>query len=464
MTIHPIDCTCVICGAVHEQRALMSYSNFKRPDLDYRPSEMGRSTMSFWLQECPDCGLVAPSIEHERKISREFLDSEEYRTCRSRVFKSHLAEKFFKYYMISDKEGFADECMESALHAAWACDDVDDKENADYCRELVLPDAQWLIDYYDKKNGEADDRKNDTLLIRADVLRRLGRFEQLIEEYENVFFEGKDDRIKNQAIAFQLRKAREKDSGCYTFDDVESEDVRLNLEEVKERLLEIPPDFSVFSEFQLTAKQANELAAAYVEECWEESISVTDDVDYSYDGYLSWCNKEPVIAPNLHSTYLYEVLSFLLEYGMDPNYTRDGDWCLMEHVIHVVNGYIGADCLKLLLENGGNPNLVTDHDTVFSSIDHDVGFDANNQQDRRAYDSLVHCWMVLIGFGGRPTNGSTPLDTFSEWLPQGEVPFELEKLKNHKDYTFGVTHTVNRGNSPTIHIFDKRTYWEVAKL
>ena len=459
MTFYDHEVTCIMCGAVHKEKFLSSYSNFHRPDLDFRPSEMGRNTMTFWLQTCPECGLVAPSVEQKRKIGKEFLESEEYNSCRGRKFKSRLAESFFKYYIISDKEGYADECMNTALHAAWACDDAGDTENADYCRELVLPDSEWLID-----NLKDEDEVKRIMLIRADVLRRLGKFDQVIEEYEDVFFEGKDDRIMNQAVKFQLRKAREKDTGCYTFEDVLSEIVKPNLAEAREKLFEIPPDFSVFDEITPTADQASELAAEYVEECWNEGVAVRDDLDFSYNGYLSWCNKEPSVVPNLHSTYLYEVIDFLLQFGMDPNYTRDGDWSLMEHVMHVVNGYIGADTIKLLLENGGDPNLVTDHDTVFGAIDHDVGFDALEQNDRRAYDALVHCWMVLIGFGGRPINGTTPLDLFSEWNPHAERPFELEKLKNHKNYSFVLTHTTNRGNSPTIHIFDKRTYWEVARL
>ncbi len=464
MTFYTAEVTCSICGTVHEERLLSSYSNFKRPDLDYRPSEMGRSTMSHWVQTCPECGLVAPSVEQNRKISRDYLDSEEYKTCRGRKFKSWLAEKLFKYYLISNQEGYVDECMDSALHTAWACDDADDKENADYCRELVLPETEWLIENMDEDDEHEGNLLKKAFLVRADVLRRLGRYDQLIEEYKDVFFEGADDRLKNQAVAFQLRKAREKDSGCYTFDDVESEPVRPNLAEQKECLFEIPPDLSAFSDVKPTADQASEIAAEYVEMCWNEGVAVTDDADYSYDGYLSWCNKEPAIIPNLHSTYLYEVMDYLLQFGMDPNYIKDGDWSLMEHIMHVVNGYVGADTLKLLLENGGNPNLVNDHETLFSAIDYNVGFDASGQLDRRAYDALVHCWMVLIGFGGKPSNGTTPLDLFDEWNPQAEAPFEIEKLKNHKNYTFGITHSANRGNSPTIHIFDKRTYWEVARL
>ena len=467
MTLYENDVTCVICGKVHEEQFVSSYSNFHRPDLDYRPSEMGRNTMVHWLQTCPECGLVAPSVEDERKIGRDFLESEEYKNCRGRKIKSWLAEKFFKYYIISDREGYVDECMDSALHAAWACDDIKDKENSDYFRELVLPESEWLIDYYEEhveENERYEDLFKKTMLIRADVLRRLGRFDEVIEEYEDVFFEGEDDRMLNQAVAFHLRKAREKDAGCYTFEDVLNEPVRTNIAEAREKLFQIPPDFSGFDDVTPTPAQATELASEYAELCWQEGVLETDDLDFSYEGYLSWCNKDPAIIPYKHSTFLYEVMDFLLQFGMDPNYVKNGDWSLMEHVMHVVNGYIAADTLKLLLEKGGDPNLALENGTVFGAIDHDVGYDTSGQIDRRAYDSLVHCWMVLIAYGGKPRNGSTPLDLFDEWQPKSEARFDLEKLKNHKNYSFAITHSQNRGSSPTIHIFDKRTYWEVARL
>ena len=101
--------------------------------------------------------------------------------------------------------------------------------------------------------------------------------------------------------------------------------------------------------------------------------------------------------------------------------------------------------MKLLLDNGGDPNLAVEDGTVFSAIDRAVGYDTGGQIDRRAYDSLVHCWMVLVAYGGKPSNGSSALDLFDEWRPgTEEAPFTLEKLKNHKNYSFAITHTANR--------------------
>ena len=49
-------------------------------------------------------------------------------------------------------------------------------------------------------------------LIRADLLRRSGRFEQLLEEYENVTFASAPlDNI----LAFQKQLAEKQDDSCH---------------------------------------------------------------------------------------------------------------------------------------------------------------------------------------------------------------------------------------------------------
>ncbi len=39
-----------------------------------------------------------------------------------------------------------------------------------------------------------------------------------------------------------------------------------------------------------------------------------------------------------------------------------------------------------------------------------------------------------------------------------------EKLRNHRDYTFGLSHVPCYGEKWSLHIFDKQTMWEVARL
>ena len=71
------------------------------------------------------------------------------------------------------------------------------------------------------------------------------------------------------------------------------------------------------------------------------------------------------ILPGYESSHVYEAVKILLDYGLDPNavYPREcsgnsQQFNIMWELRYVNNGYQAADTLALLLEHGGNPNLV----------------------------------------------------------------------------------------------------------
>ncbi len=226
-------------------------------------------------------------------------------------------------------------------------------------------------------------------------------------------------------------------------------------------LLQVPPNLKFVQEQllsgQYSPQQVTELGYHYAEECWNEDLDADDSEFYSEEFEYYW--REANTIAGRHSFYLYEVLDLLLKHGLDPNYTVDHDFCLMEFVIGIVNGYIAADTLNLLLESGGNPNLISSGENMFDQICFDVDFDAVEQRDRRRYDSLVHCWMVLLAYGGKTKDEGGTIDVFTEYSDNIKVKFDLKKLKEHRNYYVGVTH----GKYLTVNIFDKRTYWEVAR-
>lgn len=227
-------------------------------------------------------------------------------------------------------------------------------------------------------------------------------------------------------------------------------------------LLQIPPDLSFVRERLLTdqysSRQVTELGRCFAEECWNEDLDRDDQGYYSKEFAYYW--KEPNTVSDHHSFFLYEVFDLLLQFGLDPNYTVAGDLGLMDYVFHIVNGYIAADTLRLLFDHGGDPHLVSDGEDMFNQICFDVDFDAVEQTDRRRYDSLVHCWMVLLAYGGKTTDEGGTVDVFTEYSDNIRVKFDLKKLKEHRNYYVGIT----AGPHLTTHIFDKRTYWEVARF
>lgn len=206
-SIRKTEVTCIVCGNASTQTALTSTNQFGAPDLDLRPPQMARSTMRWWVQECPHCGYVAKDLSCKSFISQEFLEKEEYLTCEHRSFKTRLAKTFYRDYLINREIGSTNAAFQSALRAAWACDDVRDSENATFCRLKALVELEELI--YDSHSETA-------MIMKADILRRTGQFDVLLEEYKDKTFL---EDISNQIIAFQMQKAREQDVECYTVAD-----------------------------------------------------------------------------------------------------------------------------------------------------------------------------------------------------------------------------------------------------
>ena len=163
------------------------------------------------------------------------------------------------------------------------------------------------------------------------------------------------------------------------------------------------------------------------------------------------------------SAYLYEVMEFFLGLKMDPNF-RTGTESLMHHLCRVVNGYLAADTLRFLLENGGDPNVLSGKRTLFDTVDSFVHqkldtFDLTYVEGPE-FQSVVHCWFVLLGFGGHSSEKDTP--PLTRINKDGEELFRIEKLKNHRNYALNLGKSFEVGNSNCCRIYDIRTVKEVA--
>lgn len=205
-----IERMCAICGKMSEQMVLASTNRFGPPDLDLRPPEMERSTMDWWIEECPHCGYVSPDLSEKTAITKEWLNNGQYISCDGRNFANTLAERFYKHYLISSANADNQAAFHAVLHAAWASDDAEDIVNAIYSRKKALELFPKLV--------FANDEEETYLLMRADLLRRTEQFDLLIKEYEGKIFS--EELLCNIAI-FQVEKAKKKDMTCYTLADVE---------------------------------------------------------------------------------------------------------------------------------------------------------------------------------------------------------------------------------------------------
>jgi len=190
---------CSLCGKISKQPVLLISNQFGYQDLDLRPSEMYRSTINTWVLECPHCGYVATNLDDELTIDKDFLESEQYKTCDGIEFESKLSEIFYKYYLIQTKISEDVDSFFAILQCVWTCDDANDEDNSKLTRRIAINIADKIIE-------SGKDRDNRFILLKADLLRRSGEFDQLIEEYENLTL---DDELLDNIIKFHIKKAYE---------------------------------------------------------------------------------------------------------------------------------------------------------------------------------------------------------------------------------------------------------------
>jgi len=157
---------CHCCGKTSEHSVLMSSNRSGSPDLDQRPPKMYRWTIGSWLQECPYCGYVAPSIDKGDAKARAFLDSEEFRVASRDPAPDPVARRFLVRAAEHAYHGERRLAFLSTLSAAWITDDRNRPADA---AALRLQAARHL--------EGSPITSIDTRLLLLDVLRRASSWE-----------------------------------------------------------------------------------------------------------------------------------------------------------------------------------------------------------------------------------------------------------------------------------------------
>ena len=205
-----LDFKCPICGTVSTHKVYICAFTHGAPDLDYRPPQTLRRTMPFWVKECPECGFAAENFsEKPTAVTEKWLKSELYLSCEGNSFLSPLTERFYKYYLICRESGDTKNSMRAIMFAVWSCDDAGDAESALLCGKLALSELDKLI------CDGINTTKN--ILIKADVMRRAGMFDELVAEYSDIRVQPNQ---LNYLLRFHYKKALARDSGCYRMSDV----------------------------------------------------------------------------------------------------------------------------------------------------------------------------------------------------------------------------------------------------
>ena len=162
--------------------------------------------------------------------------------------------------------------------------------------------------------------------------------------------------------------------------------------------MELPPNLDdierVLEGNYCTKECIGETFCKFAEECFCE-----------YSEFTERHNREP-LDEEIHSTYIFPICELLLKYGLDPNYvfgeiTDESN--IMYEIYWIDKPYVAADTLRLLLENGGDPLLEVDGESVWQLSDFDIWFDVSHGYARQKeylfkFDSCFHFWLVLRGY------------------------------------------------------------------
>jgi hypothetical protein len=132
---------------------------------------MMRSTMRWWIQKCPNCSYVSGDIENATSARVKWLKAIELVLSDKMKFKSSLAEDFYKHYLISHRDMRVKDAFYAILHAAWACDDCLDGENAVFCRKLAIEELDRFVENDRKANLKPEPKKKSVLLPGSRLLR-----------------------------------------------------------------------------------------------------------------------------------------------------------------------------------------------------------------------------------------------------------------------------------------------------
>ena len=200
---------CYVCGKESKHAVLGSTNSFGSPDLDLRPPEMMRGTMAYWAHECPYCGYIAKNIDLGTVVTEAWLARVEFINANNIEFKSELAKRCYKEYLINLEDENIYKAFAVILNAAWACDDAQDIGNAILCRNLALDLIDELI--------EKEDDPSTLMLQKIDLLRRSNQFNKVLGEFSGIFM---DKDLLQDILDFQLEKAKNHDNACYTVEDV----------------------------------------------------------------------------------------------------------------------------------------------------------------------------------------------------------------------------------------------------
>lgn len=208
--------TCAVCGHDSEFDGLGSTNEMGYPDLDTRPPEMARSTMIWWLQECPSCGYCSEYIGQVSFGERVIVESPAFADFRAGLAElPDLARVFRTAAFIAAERGLNAEAFHHTLHEAWVHDDLGDTVRATAARLNAVD----FMNLAHQEHETVVDEDGFDEAVKVDLLRRAGAFDRAAEICEGVLTHTRHTGV-GPIMAFELGLCRKRDAKAHTMDEV----------------------------------------------------------------------------------------------------------------------------------------------------------------------------------------------------------------------------------------------------
>ena len=190
----PVTVRCAVCGADTTQHVLGSTSTFGPPDLDLRPNGPARWALQFQIQRCPRCGYCAEQIGQRTRGARRAVGLIVYRDVLENARMPELARTYFCAALVAEAAEQRDVSASHFLSAAWSCDDSGATVQAQICRDRAAEMLTRAIEW-----GDVPSESPVVHGVRADVLRRAGRYAEALDALDAVPSRDADNDEPTQA-------------------------------------------------------------------------------------------------------------------------------------------------------------------------------------------------------------------------------------------------------------------------
>ena len=215
-TIHRHDMTCAVCGHETETIVIGSTNQFGASDLDFRPPEMARSTIDYWLHECASCGCCAVDLARLDPRVPDIVRRPAFRAMRAGLGDlSDSARKFRTATFIACELGDYAGAFLRALHEAWVHDDETDDIRA---RAVRLDAVDFLHQVHQSGLRVYPEMGADEVVV-VDLFRRAGEFDRAAAICSDVLSKPCPNEVR-VVLEFQRSLCDRRDSDCHTMDEV----------------------------------------------------------------------------------------------------------------------------------------------------------------------------------------------------------------------------------------------------